>query len=110
MMYEGELSVSDFDLAWMKDSSCVEESAPPQFDLLAPKTPCTPLNQSTFEIELLIDNREIRSKEDRGFIKSKLDAAGVISSIVTLELGDFVWVAKKKTQLDKKKLFQTQGE
>ena len=50
----------------------------------------------TFTIELLLDNREIRSKTDRDYIASELTKRGVSPLMRSLELGDALWVAKTK--------------
>lgn len=52
--------------------------------------------RGSFEIVLLVDVREIRSREDRNYLSERLDQLGITSEVRNLELGDFVWVARKK--------------
>ena len=52
------------------------------------------LQPSTFTIELILDNREIRSREDRTYIETQLITKGIRPLVRTLPLGDFLWVAK----------------
>lgn len=49
----------------------------------------------SFKIKLLVDVREIKSREDRNLIITKLADAGIDAEQRNLELGDFLWVAKK---------------
>ena len=59
----------------------------PTFDpiLLAP---------GTFTVHLVLDNREVRTKEDRDYIAEELIKKGTKPLVRPLELGDFFWVAK----------------
>ncbi|KAJ1926928.1 Crossover junction endonuclease mus81 [Tieghemiomyces parasiticus] len=47
-----------------------------------------------YQIFLVLDNREIRSRTDRGFIRVELENRGVPVLIRNLELGDIMWVAR----------------
>jgi crossover junction endonuclease MUS81 len=49
-----------------------------------------------FTVELLLDNREVRSKTDRDYIQTGLSDRGVKPITRALELGDAMWVAKPK--------------
>ena len=51
---------------------------------------------ATFTIELVIDNREVRSKTDRDYIQDSLRTRGVTPLVRPLEIGDALWVAKCK--------------
>ncbi|KAL8763430.1 MAG: hypothetical protein Q9184_000738 [Pyrenodesmia sp. 2 TL-2023] len=63
---------------------------PPDFQPIA-------LSPSTFTIELILDNREIRSREDRTYIETELlQKYSIRPQIRSLPLGDFFWVAKLK--------------
>lgn len=65
-------------------------STPPAFQ------PIT-LEPSTFTLELMLDNREVRSREDRTYIETELlHKHGIRPLIRSLPLGDFFWVAKLK--------------
>jgi len=48
----------------------------------------------TFTVHLILDNREVRTKDDRDYIGDELKKKGVTPLIRPLELGDFFWVAK----------------
>lgn len=52
--------------------------------------------QGSFEILLIVDTREVRSKEDRTFIQQKLIENGIHCLSRVMELGDFVWIARRK--------------
>ncbi|KAI9800485.1 MAG: hypothetical protein M1825_004033 [Sarcosagium campestre] len=48
----------------------------------------------TFSVELVLDNREVRTKQDRDYIQEALANKGVQPITRSLELGDAIWVAK----------------
>lgn len=93
-------------------SSAARESVPARETSLRPEVPSsrpaadifTPpdfqpitLSPSTFTIELILDNREIRSREDRTYIETELlQKHSIRPQIRSLPLGDFFWVAKLK--------------
>lgn len=52
----------------------------------------------SFEIVLLIDVREIRSREDRHYLTERMNQLGITSEVRNLELGDFVWIARLKNR------------
>ncbi|KAL8847060.1 MAG: hypothetical protein Q9221_007879 [Calogaya cf. arnoldii] len=52
------------------------------------------LQPGAFTVELILDNREIRSREDRGYIEKELISNGIRPTVRALPLGDFFWVAK----------------
>ncbi|KAI4209990.1 MAG: hypothetical protein LQ349_009508, partial [Xanthoria aureola] len=52
------------------------------------------LQPGAFTVELILDNREIRSREDRGYIEKELISKGIRPTVRALPLGDFFWVAK----------------
>jgi crossover junction endonuclease MUS81 len=52
----------------------------------------------TFDIELLTDLREVKSKDQRDYFLDKLSEVGIRCSQRALPLGDFLWIAKKKTR------------
>ena len=56
-------------------------------------TPIT-LQPGTFTIHLVLDNREVRSKDDRDYISTELTKKGAPPLLRPLPLGDFLWVAK----------------
>lgn len=49
----------------------------------------------SFEIVLLVDVREIRTREDRNYLSERLSQLGIKSEVRNLELGDFIWIARK---------------
>ncbi|KAL8895294.1 MAG: hypothetical protein Q9207_008227, partial [Kuettlingeria erythrocarpa] len=93
-------------------ASAPRESAPARETSLRPQSPFsrpapnsfTPpdfepitLSPPTFTIELILDNREIRSREDRTYIETELlQKHSIRPQIRSLPLGDFFWVAKLK--------------
>ncbi|KAF9569257.1 Crossover junction endonuclease mus81 [Mortierella alpina] len=51
----------------------------------------------TFEICLVLDIREVRTKTDRDYIGQKLSERGIDVSTRVLDVGDILWVARLKT-------------
>ena len=62
-------------------------SALPTFDPIR-------LAPGTFTVHLVLDNREVRTKDDRDYIADELTKKGTKPLVRPLELGDFFWVAK----------------
>ncbi|KAL1839138.1 hypothetical protein VTJ49DRAFT_1834 [Mycothermus thermophilus] len=58
-------------------------------------TPIT-LAPGSFTVELLLDNREMRAKTDRDYMREELAKRGVKPIVRPLELGDAMWVARCK--------------
>ncbi|KAJ5390438.1 Crossover junction endonuclease mus81 [Penicillium cataractarum] len=58
-----------------------------------PTEPIT-LPPGSFTIELVLDTREVRSKDDRDYIANELIKKGITPQVRALELGDIMWVAK----------------
>ncbi|MCJ1418884.1 Crossover junction endonuclease mus81 [Xylographa parallela] len=54
------------------------------------------LAPGTFTVELILDNREVRTKTDRDYIQEELRARGIQPIVRPLDLGDALWVAKCK--------------
>ncbi|KAK4229068.1 hypothetical protein QBC38DRAFT_522282 [Podospora fimiseda] len=52
------------------------------------------LAPASFTVELVIDNREIRSKADREYMQREFMKRGIKFITRPLALGDFIWVAK----------------
>lgn len=52
------------------------------------------LDPGTFTVHLVLDNREVRTKDDRDYISEELIKKGCKPLVRPLELGDFFWVAK----------------
>lgn len=52
------------------------------------------LRPGTFTVQLVLDTREVRAKDDRDYIEKELINKGVKPIVKPLELGDFFWVAK----------------
>ena len=48
----------------------------------------------TFTVRLVLDNREVRTRDDRDYIGDQLRLLGCNPLVRPLELGDFFWVAK----------------
>lgn len=47
-----------------------------------------------FEVILLIDNREVRSQQDRDFFLKRLSTLNIKCEVRTLAVGDTLWIAK----------------
>lgn len=65
------------------------------------------LRAGTFEVQLLLDVREIRTPSDRDYLKNELIKRDVRPDIRSLPLGDFLWIAKLKPPHDS--AFRTQN-
>lgn len=52
------------------------------------------LAPGTFTVHLVLDNREVRTKDDRDYIADELTKKDTKPLVRPLELGDFLWVAK----------------
>ena len=52
------------------------------------------LDPGSFTVHLVLDNREVRTKDDRDYISEELTKKGCKPLVRPLELGDFFWVAK----------------
>ncbi|KAJ5551009.1 hypothetical protein N7535_001052 [Penicillium sp. DV-2018c] len=52
------------------------------------------LPPKSFTIELVLDNREVRTKTDRDYISTELEKQGIRPQVRALEVGDAMWVAK----------------
>ncbi|MCJ1350583.1 MAG: Crossover junction endonuclease mus81 [Icmadophila ericetorum] len=48
----------------------------------------------TFTVELILDNREVRSNMDRDYLQEQLMKKGIRPITRSLELGDAMWIAK----------------
>lgn len=59
-----------------------------------------------YEIVLVLDNREVQMKTDRAYFQRKLAEKGVKCVTRSLDLGDVIWVARKKNSSnDSEELF-----
>lgn len=52
------------------------------------------LQPGSFTVQLVLDNREMRAKNDRDYIQDELVKRGIKPIVRPLEIGDFLWVAK----------------
>lgn len=52
------------------------------------------LQPGSFTVQLVLDNREMRAKNDRDYIQDELIKKGIKPIVRPLEIGDFLWVAK----------------
>lgn len=64
----------------------------PNFPFFVPEI----LQPGTFTIHLLLDNREVRAKNDRDYIQNTLSAAGVTPLTRALSVGDAMWIARER--------------
>lgn len=65
----------------------------PAFPTFTP-TPWTP---GTFNIHLILDSREVRSKSDRTYLQTELSTRDVTPITRPLHLGDALWIARHNT-------------
>lgn len=68
------------------------------------------LKPGTFEVKLVLDNREIRSTNDRDYLPNELRKHNVIAELRSLPLGDALWVAKIKPPYDSGFKHQNAGD
>jgi crossover junction endonuclease MUS81 len=78
---------ADFDVVIPQGQGITDESSLPTF------SPIT-VPPSAFEVELVLDTREIRAKEDRDYMRVELSKKGVKPIMRSLDAGDALWVAK----------------
>lgn len=57
------------------------------------------LERDQFDIVLLVDVREMKSRSERDFLVNRLNDAGITSEQRVLEVGDFIWIARAKPGL-----------
>ena len=53
-------------------------------------------DRGSFDIVLILDNREIRNRGDRSFFILELEKCGIKVETRALELGDTLWIAKER--------------
>ena len=68
------------------------------------------LPPESFEVRLVLDNREVRTTTDRDYISSELKKLGVSPIIRSLPLGDVVWVAQVKESFVSRLLADNPGD
>lgn len=71
-------------------STKTSSTAPPALPAFTP----IPIQPGTFTVHLVLDNREVRAKDDRDYISEELTKKGTKPVVRPLGLGDFFWVAK----------------
>ncbi|KAG9233104.1 hypothetical protein BJ875DRAFT_58065 [Amylocarpus encephaloides] len=54
------------------------------------------LQPGSFTVELVVDNREVRTKKDRDYIEVELEKKEINCVTRPLELGDCIWVARTR--------------
>ncbi|KAI9678777.1 MAG: Crossover junction endonuclease mus81 [Caeruleum heppii] len=92
------IALDDDPLEGIAQRTPVSQTPPPATqpaddDLLPSFTPLR-LAPNTFSVQLVLDNREVRAKQDRDYIQEELTKRGVKPIMRSLELGDALWVAK----------------
>ncbi|CAG8435529.1 3689_t:CDS:2 [Ambispora gerdemannii] len=62
--------------------------------------PFTPVEwlPGTFEVILLIDNREKRMQQDRDYFQQQLQQRDINTQTRSLELGDMIWIARRNLE------------
>jgi ERCC4 domain len=58
---------------------------------------CPSYPPGSFEVVLVLDSREIKSRRDRDYMRDMLHQRGVTVDVRSLELGDAIWVARQCT-------------
>lgn len=54
----------------------------------------------SYDVVMLIDNREVKSRTERDFFVERLQHEGVVCEVRALELGDVSWIARKRKPHD----------
>ncbi|KPI43124.1 Crossover junction endonuclease mus81 [Cyphellophora attinorum] len=70
----------------------------PHTDSLLTTADTITLSPECFEVRIVLDSREVRSKTDREYIADELRKQGIKAIIRALPLGDVLWVAKVKPE------------
>ena len=93
------IHIQDLTTPKEKEQISNQSSARPKFNTTQDSMPLFQplcLAAGTFTVELVLDNREVRSKTDRDYIQEELRIRGVQPIVRSLDLGDALWVAKCK--------------
>lgn len=85
-------------LAMLIDNSDDESEAVGSLNTAEPVLMLFEWPPGTYDIKLLIDNREVKSRTERDYLFQALSSAGVPIEQKALELGDFLWIAKRKQE------------
>ncbi|KAF7720894.1 Crossover junction endonuclease mus81 [Apophysomyces ossiformis] len=83
-----DILIDDEDISYRET-----QSQPALTDARASMTRYPP---DSYEIVLVLDNREIKMKTNRDYILQKLETKGIRVVKRALELGDVIWIARKK--------------
>ncbi|KAF9975702.1 Crossover junction endonuclease mus81 [Actinomortierella ambigua] len=89
----------DPDYANVNDDQNGSESPALSQQALAQLADFRPLicKRGQYEVCMVVDNREVRSREDRDYIEQKLLGFGITVLKRPLEIGDYAWVARPTT-------------
>ncbi|CBK20247.2 uncharacterized protein [Blastocystis hominis] len=78
----------------------------PVSDAASPVSPVSPIQpiapirvdgrEADWDVVLVLDNREVRSQQDRGFLANQLHAAGLRCEVRALGLGDVQWTLRHR--------------
>ena len=52
--------------------------------------------EEDWEVVLLLDNREVRTQQDRSFLHNQLHLAGIVCDVRSLGLGDMQWIVRHR--------------
>jgi len=77
-------------------SDIVLDIAAPDLDTTIKGMEPIVLPPGSFEVQLIVDSREIRTSQDRDYISAQLRKLGTTPEIRALPLGDVLWTAKVK--------------
>ncbi|CAO3682666.1 unnamed protein product [Rhizopus microsporus] len=59
-----------------------------------------PILPEEYDIILVLDNREVQMKNNRSYFQEKLIEKGISICTRSLDLGDFIWIARKRGSAD----------
>lgn len=54
------------------------------------------MNSDDWEVVTVLDNREVRTQQDRTYIQGRLMALGVAVDTKSMPLGDFTWIVRRR--------------
>lgn len=91
-------SLDDDEIAVLDDIDPIPAARRKEPQLPSSNRPGKPiiLPPNSFTVELILDSREVRAKNDRDYISKELETKGITTQVRALELGDAMWVAKCK--------------
>ena len=71
-------------------------AAAPTVSLSASLLQAEQKRRDAWEVVLIVDQREVRSRRDRDYLRARLLEANVACEVRQLDLGDMLWIARKR--------------